>query len=181
MGDLGQPFHSSVDYDGWKFNQGGIHQYFESDLVNETNGAWVDEVLSYALRFKPSSRLTKLIQDLNIKPNYLTFAVALATDSIKEKNRILVIDRAHSILKMPPKNNDGLRLKPTRKNASEALPYFSQILKERFAVSAELLADLWYLAYKNAGSPTISDYKSYYYPLKPEPIPIDYYPVEAVK
>ena len=34
IGDASQPFHSTVDHDGLETGQGGIHQYFETDLVD---------------------------------------------------------------------------------------------------------------------------------------------------
>lgn len=34
VGDLSQPLHTTVDYDGWKKDQGGIHSYFEEAVVN---------------------------------------------------------------------------------------------------------------------------------------------------
>ena len=175
VGDLGQPFHASVDYDGWMVNQGGIHAYFEVDLVNVLSNSWEDEVLDFALAFEPARKLVSDVEKSGHRANFLNIAIALGVDSLDEKDRVLFLDKSHALLKKSSKNQTKeLKIKAKRKRAKDTVVYFRQVLKERFAVAADVLAFVWYQAYVNAGSPDLKKYKSYYYPLKPEPIPLDY-------
>jgi hypothetical protein len=175
VGDLGQPFHSSVDYDGWLVNQGGIHAYFEVDLVNVLSNSWEDEVLKYAVDFNPAKNIVSEIEkNKGAKVDYLNIAISLGIDSLDEKNRVLMLDRTHAMIKSSKSKGSGLKSKAKRKKSRDTVVYFKQVLKERFAASSDVLAYLWLKAYKDAGSPNVKKYKSYYYPLKPEPIPLDY-------
>lgn len=175
VGDIGQPFHATVDYDGWQANQGGIHAFYEVDLVNVLSNSWEDEVVKYALDFKPVNKFIEQIKKAKKEEaDALDLAIALAVDSISQKNRILTLDKVHAIKKASKKTENAKR-KADRKSPRDVLPYFRQSLKERVALSADMLAYIWFLSYKNAGFPDVKGYKSYKYPLKPEPILINYY------
>ena len=48
VGDASQPYHSTIDHDGEKTGQGGVHKYFETDLVDSLEGSLDSEVLTRA-------------------------------------------------------------------------------------------------------------------------------------
>lgn len=55
IGDLNQPMHLTLDYDGQSINKPGIHRYYESTLVDKLpSGHLYDTVLPEAGRVKPT-------------------------------------------------------------------------------------------------------------------------------
>jgi hypothetical protein len=54
VGDAAMPFHASQDYDGFLSGQGGIHAYFETDLVNALEWGLDEKVFKRAVYFLTS-------------------------------------------------------------------------------------------------------------------------------
>jgi hypothetical protein len=177
VGDLGNPYHATRNYDGWETGQGGVHSYFETAVVNSHRLALDQEVLDEALTGRglervlaqlPSTNRTALSRD----PVALTFALALESYSRLEAAND--IDRRFAVLKPSRSGQDDKRVSAERRPASELRAKLHKLHVERLATAAEVLASLWLQAWNDAGRPTFKDYRSFAYPVAPEFIQPDY-------
>jgi hypothetical protein len=179
VGDLSQPLHNSRDYDGWERNQGGLHAYFESQVVAEFPLNFDQEVLDAALKLKPA---TPIVATLNKEDrnNPLMLGFALGMDSFLKLKTLFDLDLKHSLLKKSTKK-DGMKLYAKRKPPKEVLGSYKPLLVERLAAGADMLAHVWYVAWQNGGSPDLTSYKSYTYPINPAFIEPDYLTKKTAK
>lgn len=171
VGDDGQPFHTTSDYDGYAAGHGGIHAYFEDSSV---------------AFFGPD-----LVALIVAKAKNLKSAPFLKEGSVVEKMRILgeiSNSEMKDILKVDPvitpsttKSDKGMSLRTPaeRKPASVGFKKFEKYMTQEMARSAALLAQLWDHAYVEAGEPAIKAYKSYKYPLEPEFVMPDYFEIKV--
>lgn len=167
VGDNGQPFNTTSDYDGYAVGHGGIHAYFE------------DSAVAY---FGPD-----LVALIVAKGKTLKKAPFLKEGTVVEKMRTLGdISNAEmkQIIKLDPvtkpslvKEEKGMKLRTPAERQSAAVGFkkFEKLFVIEMARSAALLAQLWDQAYVEAGEPTIKAYKSYKYPLTPEFVMPDYF------
>lgn len=169
VGDLGNPWHGTRDYDGWESGQGGIHKYFEEELVNALPLSLDEDVISEALRGKPFQRVTQQMpaaQRANLRTNPLAVAWALTFDSLAHLDEVRALDRKVALRK-PSSAERGLKLKAERRDPRDVRGDFRIILTERLATAADTLAALWLAAYEKAGKPSLKGYRSFTYPLAP--------------
>ncbi|MBC7466523.1 MAG: hypothetical protein H7256_11075 [Bdellovibrio sp.] len=171
VGDNGQPFHSTSDYDGYAAGHGGIHAYFE------------DSSVAY---FGPD-----LVALITNKAKTLNKAPFLKPGSVVEKMRALgeiSNSEMKDILKLDPmtkpssvKEDKGMKIRTPaeRKSAAVGFKKFEKLFVIEMARSAALLAQLWDQAYVEAGEPAIKAYKSYKYPLTPEFVMPDYFEIKV--
>ena len=156
--------------------QGGLHKYFEVDLVNMLSNSWEDKTLSYAMQMSPAMIISlkqKALQFSHKKRSrYLRLAIGLAIDSYSQKDRLFRLDRSFAIKKIT-KPSKIIR----RKDPAKVIQYFQKIIQERMAVSADMLALMWLEAFENSGVSDIHGYESHYYPMVPEPIKPTYYSI----
>ena len=54
-----------------------------------------------------------------------------------------------------------------RKPAKSVAKRYERFAVERMAIGASVLARLWFLAWRDAGSPDMSGFRSYHYPVQP--------------
>lgn len=167
IGDAGQPFHNTTDYDGYAASHGGIHAYYEDSSV-----AFFDADLV--------SRIVKKAKGMKA-PKWA------AQKSLVEKMRVfsdIAVNDVKDILKADPvitpsvlKIEKGMSLKTPaeRQPASVGFKKFEKLILEEMARSSHLLASSWTEIYKTAGEPLMKAYKSYRYPLTPEFVPPDYF------
>lgn len=167
VGDIAQPFHTTVDYDGYAVGHGGIHAYYEDSVVGEFDGDLEHRVLQAARGMKNPSFIKPATTVEKMK--------ALSIISIKDKDLIIKLDPV--LKKSELKKEKGMELKTPaeRKPASVAFKKMDKLIVNQMARSAILLAHLWDKAYSEAGSPKLSSYKSYKYPFTPDFVAPDYY------
>lgn len=185
VGDNSQPFHLSADYDGYHAGHGGIHAYYEDNLV---------AVMAYDLQAKvvrEGLRLQKLRYSKNQKAKaqvkFLTEKTvvekmrALGELSFADIPKILKLDSV--IKKSEYKAEKGMTLKTpaTRKPAQEVVSRFEPLIVLHMGRAAALLAQLWDEAYLAIGSPKIVASKSYAFPMTPDFVMPDYYDIEKEK
>lgn len=166
VGDNAQPFHITADYDGWAAGHGGIHAFYEEAVVNEFDSSLETDVLRKAKTLKKAS--------------------FLKGDSAVQKMKslgLLSFSEIKAIYKMDPllkkstlKVDQGMQLRTPaeRKSAATAAKAMRPLITEQMARAAVLLAHLWDQAYREAGSPSLSKYKSYKYPFTVDFIAPDY-------
>jgi hypothetical protein len=169
IGDLSQPMHVTDDYDGFAAKSGGLHGYFEDQVVNQLNFGFYDEVQKFAIKHQ----LAKKLISKDHPQSYSDYALSLAVNSYYSLDKLFRIDREYAIVKKSS-DKDGLKLAAERKPAKDTAPYFRSLLIERFAYGADVLATIWFEAWKRGGSPDLTNFRSYDFRLKPEPIALDY-------
>ena len=171
VGDLSQPLHTSKNYDGWETGQGGVHAYFETDVVNEISLKLDLEVLDISLKQKPFERIMK---GASPEPNSaLTKSWALVVDSWSQLSLLLDLDK-RSLISKSQQTKEGLKLPAKRKPADVATKVFHSLIVQRMATGADVLADIWLTAWQNAGKPDLRTITSYTYFYAPEYIPAGY-------
>lgn len=162
VGDNAQPFHLTEDYDGWDSGHGGIHSYYEGQLV-----ACFDENLL--------SQIVKRAKGIKLyRTNVIESMRDLAKLSFADVETIKKLDPVTQ--KSSVKEEKGMKIKTPakRKAACEALPKFRQLIITNMARGSSLLAQIWDQLYIDAGKPKLSEYKSYNFPFQPDYIAPDY-------
>jgi hypothetical protein len=170
VGDLGNPHHTSRDFNGFERGQGGIHSYVESDVVSSYGFDLDPEVLAYALEKRPFDTIAKTLADTD---DPLAVAIALTLDSHARLQALNELDQKHAVTK-PSSTEKGMKVNAARKDAATVNGHFRPLVVERLATAADTLAHLWLAAWKLAGSPNLAEYQSYAYVVAPEFVPPDY-------
>jgi len=162
VADLANPHHTTANYDGQLSGQHGLHGYFESDVVAELPMDLAIEIQAKAkkswLSVYSNEERVEILQD----PQKLVWA--LLANSHRNLPRLLALDEKHSLLKRG--NDNGTRAE--RKAPKLVASKYQTFAVERLAVGASVLSQLWLLAWKEAGSPDLSKFRSYHYPVKPD-------------
>ncbi len=173
VGDMANPHHTSVNHDGQLTGNKGLHAYFESDivmalpldLIAQVNATAGPDLLN-ATVFKGLSAAQR--QAALNDPTQLVFLALV--ESHKNLNRLTELDNAHS--RIAP--NTDPQSKAERRPPNDVSHHYADFVVERLAIGASVLAQLWYSAWQQAGSPDLSEYQSYVYPVAPAYIPPDY-------
>ena len=171
VGDLSQPLHTTTDYDGFTAGLGGLHAYFETDVVNAVD-------LGLALRvheFAKNLSLKSISGRSSINGTTpLELAFRLSADSFSQLDVLKELDQKYSIVERSSEKG-GLRIPGKRKQASQVASFFEPLIVKRLAAAAVVLAEIYFQMWKDSGSPDLSAFDSYVYPLQPELVPVNYY------
>lgn len=177
VGDLGNPYHATRNYDGWETGQGGVHGYFESGMISSYRLALDQEVFDEALTGRGLDRVLKQLPSTDriaLSHDPVALSMALALDSYSRLEAANALDRRFAMLKPSGVGPDGKSFSAERRPATELRFKFHRLHVERLATAAEVLAALWLQAWNDAGRPDFKDYRSFAYPVSPEFIPPDY-------
>lgn len=166
VGDNAQPLHNTTDYDGYAANHGGIHRYYEGDVVNEFSGDLVAQILKKSkLIKKPFINKTTTIDKMR----------ELSELSAQDIKKIWLLDpiKKPSIITI----EKGVSFKTPAERQSNKVGYekFNKLILEQMTRAAVLLANLWDETYIQSGRPALTPYKSYRYPFTPDFVYPDYY------
>lgn len=168
VGDQGQPYHPTADYDGWVTGNGGIHAYFEGRVVH-----FLDERLNYdVLKLSRSPQFQRQVWkrvgvDLAARSGVAQLLINMAADSIRHKETVRRLDDREAIISKsvrlewgdyPWRHPDRSFAEAKRRPATtpEVLRAFRPIVVERLAASAVVLARLWVEAWKAGGEPSLA-------------------------
>ncbi len=157
VADTAQPFHTTSDYDGYDSGHGGIHSYYEEALVAELDGDLLSKVLKKARTLnQPSWAKGTTLEKMK------AFSIAAYDDIPKLKKLDPIIKKSEL------KTEKGMKIKTaaTRKEPAQVIKKFEPIIITHMSRAAWMLAHLWDEAYRSAGKPILSAYKSYQYPFK---------------
>lgn len=177
VGDLGNPYHATRNYDGWETGQGGVHSYFEGGMISSYRLALDQEVFDEALTGRGLDRVLRQLpsnERVALARDPVALTLALALDSYSRLDAANALDRRFAMLKPSGVGPDGKRISAERRPAAELRFKFHQLHVERLATAAEVLAALWLQAWNDAGRPDFKDYRSFAYPVSPEFISPDY-------
>lgn len=172
IGDASQPYHNTADYDGWHSQHGGIHAYYETDVVNEFGIDFEERMLKSAKAFM-NSKTWKEIKD----KTPIEMIKKISTLAYKDLAEVQKLDKVLASSAIVHKDdNKTQRLAAKRKLASETYKSFERLVLKQTAWSAAVLAATWDKIYKESGSFNLTLYRSYDYPLAPEFVGPDYGP-----
>ena len=176
VGDLGNPYHATANYDGWDTGQGGIHSYFEGTMVAGYPLSLEQGVFNAALAGRGFERALGQIpaDQSSLARDPRAIGVALALDSHTRLEAANAIDKKFAVTKPSGVGPDGKRIAAERRDASELRLMYHDLIVERLATAAETLARLWVMAWEDAGKPDFKGYQSFAYPIAPDFIPPDY-------
>jgi hypothetical protein len=167
VADTSMPYHNTTNYDGWKNGHGGIHGFYEDQVVSEIPGDLQAKILKEAKKIKKADYLKS---DLTTLEKMRIFS-QMAFDEIKNLEAWDPIIKKSEIKK---DNGMNLRSAAERKSPSDSLKKIEPLIISQMARSSVFLAHLWDEAYRSAGKPDLSKYKSYKYPTTVEFIYPDY-------
>lgn len=174
VGDLANPYHTTRDYNGYEIGQGGVHKYFETDIVNTFDLKFDGEVFVKATKLKDLARLKKILAgQKDGEQDPLLVAYAQTLESFASLKTLQQLDLKYAVTK---KGSDqkGLKLKAERKEPHQVARQFRDIAGDRMAQGAATLAWIWRNAWIRGGKPDLRGYDSYDYRTTPEFVGIDY-------
>jgi hypothetical protein len=170
VGDASQPLHNTADYDGWATGHGGLHAYYEDEVVSQFDGDLQSRVLKEARGMKNPKFLKPATVVEKMK--------ALSESSMDELKTIFKLDPVKKPSTISGEKGLQVRTPAERENAAIGYKKFNKAIVTELSRSAVLLAKLWDDAYIEAGRPKLASSKIYKYPLTVDFIAPDYLPAE---
>jgi len=176
IGDAAQPFHVTADFDGYTDGHGGIHAYYEEDIVNELPSDWTGQIVAEALKMRETLVNDKKNKNFLTEKNPLRAFQLLASLSYQDIEVLKKIDP----IQVPSQNKieKGMRLRvPAKREPAKAhVKTFEPYVRTHMARGALFLAHMWDKAYLDSNKKPwpISKYKSYRYPFVHEFVKPDY-------
>ena len=170
IGDVAQPYHVTINFDGWETGNGGVHHYMEGDVVNFLPPTLEADVLT---KMKNKTFKGTLEMDLQVnwsEENAATgFALNLAGNSFRRLPEAIRLDDEFAVTKKGTKVPSGDKSflwgkKEDYKKAIRRLAQDKKVLEghkdfivERLSVGSFALARIWLQAWKAGGSPDLKD------------------------
>jgi len=176
VGDNGQPFHSTIDYDGYLSGHGGIHAYYEDSLVAALPANLFQRVINQGNYFRKNESKHAFLKEKTV----LARMRALAIEAHKEIPKVFALDKVKKASTVKDEKGMSLKTAAERKPAEEVAPRFESLIVTDMARSAALLAKLWDEAYVAVGSPKLAAHKSYRFPIQPEFVAPDYFDIKDI-
>lgn len=167
VGDNAQPFHNTRDYDGWIENHGGIHKYYETDLVNELPLDILEQITKRSVRAKLDLQFDKYKTILELMKQ-------LSMLSHKDIKILYTLDPIIKPSKLVKEKGMELKTPAERKDTAESVAKFKPILLTHLSRGAVLLAHTWDQIYENAGKPSFQKENPFLFPHQYEFIAPDY-------
>lgn len=165
VGDASQPFHATADHDGYGTGHGGIHSYYEEQIVSNFGPDLEKLIIDAAKKIKDKKLVTG---------SALEIMQHLSDLSAKDQEQVLKNDPL--IKKSEVINEKGMEIKTPAVRSPSAVGFakLKDLIVLHMARSAVVLAHFWDESFHNAGSPSLQAYRSYRYPHTPDFIPPDY-------
>ncbi len=164
-GDISMPLHNYYDYDGYKAGHGGIHSFYEEEVVSEFGPDLVSKIVAKANQLGNPFKNTKSVLE---KMRWMSIKFSADVEPLIKLDKVLKASEY--------KEEKGMKLKTPaqRPTSKEMLPVFEPMIINQMAHSSLLLAQLWDQIYSNIGKPDLSKYGAFKYPLQPDFVPVDY-------
>lgn len=178
VGDLSQPYHTTINYDGWATGNGKAYEFFETSVVNEQDSSFEHEVF----RASKSTKIKRIFQR-NLDTDWRTpgasarFALALAAHSWNYIPEAISLDKKYAIVKTIEGQAPQRRI-PSSKSVVDN---FKPLLTECLAMGSRALATIWYQSWVEGGKPDLSVFDPYSPPyLLDVPFLVPTYDPEAI-
>lgn len=174
VGDAGQPFHGTADYDGYAVGHGGIHAYFEDAAVNSLGYDLESHVVEAAMKPEGLTGNKTKTTFLTVK-SVVEKMKLLSQLTFEEIPLLIAIDPIKKPSEVKEEKGMELRTAAEREDIKTVSAKFEPHIVLGLARSAALLAQLWDQAYVKVGKPKLAAYKSYKYPFTPDFVAPDYF------
>lgn len=171
IGDASMPYHNTHDYDGWHSQHGGIHSYYEADIVNELPLNFEERMFKAAKNFA-NSKVWK--ETKNKTP--IEIIKKISTLAYKDLGEIRKLDKVLATSAQVQQEGSKSKHPAKRKSAADMAKTFENLIIKQTAWSAVALSETWDKIYSESGKFDLTLYKSYDYPITPEFVPLDYGP-----
>lgn len=181
VGDCAQPFHSTMDYDGYGAGHGGIHAFYEDSGVSvqpyDLTARVVEAARELQIRAESKKKEERSQVPFLKAKTVIERMRALSEVSLSEIPAIYAADPV--IKPSARKSEKGMDIKTAaeRESAEKSAEKFGALIRPQMARAAALLAQLWDEAYVKAGRPKLAAYKSYKYPFTPDFVFPDYHEI----
>ncbi len=176
VGDNGQPFHSTMDYDGYRSGHGGIHAYYEESLVAAQPATLLTDVIVKAEQFRKNSKKHPFLNEKTV----LARMKALAIEANNEIPKIFALDKVKAPSSIKDEKGMSLKTAAERESAVQMGAKFKSLIVTDMARSAALLATLWDELYVEVGRPKLTAHKSYKFPMQPAFVAPDYFDLKDI-
>lgn len=171
IGDASQPYHNTVNYDGWDNGHGGIHSYYEEAVVSALSANLIGDIVSQAEKQASAfSKTSNIFQNMKILSEraYKDLEKVEAADQVLSPS--IQLDKKGLIQKTPAK----------RSAPGSVTKKFDSLIISEMSLAASLIALTWDQIYEASGKPSLQEYRSFRYPFLPDFVAPDYLP-EGVK
>ncbi len=163
VGDNSQPFHVTADYDGFDKGHGGIHSYYESDVVDHLPLNLTQLIVQQAQKIQKAKKDKELI-----KGSVLENMKALAQLSESEIEKVLKLDQITKPSVSKSERGMSIKTRAERKDPATTAKKFESLITEQMARASLVLAHSWEQAYIALDKPDLKKYRSFKYPFEPE-------------
>ncbi len=170
VGDNGQPYHSTIDYDGYEAGHGGIHAYFEETMVSAQGPEILVEIIKEAKKLQKNKSKVSFLKNESVVENMKQLGV----QSFKDISEVMKADKVLTPSSYKEEKGMTLKTPAVRAENDKMAPQFRPLVVKYLARSAALLAQIWDDAYVKVGRPVLAAHKSYSFPHKPDFVPPDY-------
>ncbi len=169
--DIGMPYHISMNFDGWVTGNGGIHKYFETDVVSGLDEKVRYDTYKKLLDKKFKGEIFKKLKMETIgflmEDAVVQLVLNLAADSYQVIKKIKMIDDQYAIQSqrstiLPwgvyPYEATKDTLRPAQRvpaDHKKIQQAFRPLIIERYAISAWVIGKLWYQAWEKADRPRL--------------------------
>jgi hypothetical protein len=168
--DIGQPYHITMDYDGWISGNGGIHKYFETDAVSELDERVRHDTYMKLLDKNYQKNIVRRLRmdqlDFKKENTVVQVILNLAADSFgvidkvrKLDDQIAIKGQRSTVLPwgVYPDESQTKLVDAIRISASDPkiLSKFRPIIVERYALSAWVTSKIFYEAWTAGGKPKL--------------------------
>lgn len=182
VGDAAQPLHNTTDFDGWESGHGGLHSYYESQVVSELPLDLSEQIYQRAVAIR-TERLASASAGGVFGGNSMERIRNVTKAALSEKSRILEVD----VVLAPSKQERDARgvskrVEAKRRSPQETAKDFQPLIVNQMAWAAAALAETWDQIYVEAGEPRLK--ADFNYPFRPEYVAPEYadrQPSSAVK
>ncbi len=175
VGDATQPYHVTSDYDGYKQGHGGIHAFYEEEVISYFDENLIPLIVTAGKAIKKDLSHKKKPHFLNTK-SIVKASQLMSWDSYSEMPELLKKDKLITPSELKQEKGLMIKTQAARPSAQKMLVEFKPLIVKQLGRAALMLAHLWDKAYVEAKKPqTLTFYKSYRYPFTPDFVEPNYY------
>ena len=166
VGDSSQPLHNTADFDGYATGNGGLHFYYEEGIIAAAPADLEARIFEAAKSIENHSWL-KQGSSVQRMRAFSQFILA-DLDELRKLDPVLE--------KSTERREKGMSLRTPAKRASfeDGWKKLEPLAIKHMSHASRFLAALWDEAYRAAGKPDLSKYRSYRYPFTPDFVEVAY-------
>ncbi|MES3038923.1 MAG: hypothetical protein V4736_13525 [Bdellovibrionota bacterium] len=186
VGDNAQPLHLTVNYDGYLTGHGGLHAFYEEDVVGALGPKLLYDVFHEGERLLNDFQKTRKTKKTFSNTDFLRAETTiekmrgLGILSFADLKELFKLDKIESPSQSRLEKGMDIKTPAVRKAPELVAKSFERLIVKEMGRASALLAVLWDEAYEKAGSPALvsGNSKRSKYPLSVEFVAPDYLPTK---